>query len=226
MGKGDRGGEGIGRGGWFEAASEHLETLDGEAALAGDDAGREKDEKSAAPKDISPREAELLAVKNKTVGLLGFVSKVARLTTAGRVSGIIVIVNQRVTKRIRLKRGEAELRVLTPKAQADVEQLSAVLADSYGPLDETTDHLIGEILTWHNKQPAAVDDPSRFSFELDVASMVRDARGIKSSLKAVTDAYGKLGPAHQDIVTLLTAKPEDWGASEKLLKSGFHATKV
>ena len=213
------------RGVVFQAASDQLETLNGGDAIGKADSELEKDEESAAPKDLSPREAELLAVKNKTVGVLGFVSSVAMRSTAGKVSKVLVIVNQRVTNRIRQKKGEAELCVMTPKAQADVEKLSTALADSHGPLEETTDHLVEEILKWHNKQPTPADDPSRIPYELDVASMLKDARAIKSSLKAITDAYGKLGPAHQDIVNLLTAKSDDRSASDVLLKFVHHAAK-
>jgi len=224
LAKGASGEEVKTRGVVFQAASDHLETLNG-GALGKANSELEKDEESAAPKDLSPREAELLAVKNKTVGVLGFVSSVARLSTAGKVSGIIVIVNQRVTMRIRQKKGEAELKAMTLKAQADIDKLSTALADSHGPLDETTDHLVEEILAWYNKQPTPVDDPSRFSYELDVASMLKDARAIKLSLKAITDAYGKLGPAHQEIVNLLTAKSDDRSASDVLLKFVHHAAK-
>lgn len=209
----------------FQAASDHLETLNGGKAADQADSDMAKDEKSAGPKKLSPREAELLGAKNKTVGLMGFVAKVAGLSTAGKISGIFVIVNSRVTTQVRLKRGAAELKGLAPKTQADVETLSGVLADSYDPLDKTTDHLVGEIVTWHNKNVPSAEDPGRYPYEMDVAAILADARGIKTSLKAILDAYGQLGAAHQEIVKMLTAVPTDRSASDRLLKLLHHAKK-
>ncbi len=175
-------------------------------------------EKASRPTPHSADVVKLEGVANQTLGALGFVSKVASASTPGSIAGIIVIVSQRVAWRQRMLKGSKVMAQLAPKGQPDVAKLSAVLVDSLEPLTSVTDKLVGSIVDWHNAHRPPLEDPSRLSFEMCLASMLRIGREVKASLSELADSYGKLLSAHEELTQLVTVG-SDGKASEHLTKA-------
>ncbi len=207
----------------FDAATERLEALhaaaDAATAVAeAADADMAADEKGSEPAPHSAEVEKLEGAAGQTLGILGFVAKVARGSTPGRVSGIIVIVSQRIAWRQRMLKGSKIIAKLVPKSQDDVEKLSGVIVDSMAPLDSATDKLIGAILDWHNAHRPGHVDPARFSYEMRLASLLQDGRDVKASLAELADSYGKLAPAHKELAELVMTG-SDGKASDHLVKA-------
>ena len=91
----------------FEGATERLAAINyaADAEIAGVESAVSdlaEDEKDSKPAPHSAEVVKLKGVANQTLGALGFVSKVASASIPGTVSGIIVMVSQRVAWRQRM----------------------------------------------------------------------------------------------------------------------------
>lgn len=188
-----------------EATAQLAALAQGDADLSRADSDLAADTARSQPKPMPHKEAELVNAGNKLLGAVGFVAKVANNSAPGDVSGVIVIVSQRVTTAIRVRRGMKTLAVMVPPMLADIDRMAGELAASAAPLSAAIDRLLGDVIAASNGLGPAADPAARFAYDFQVATLLRDGRGLKAALAEMSVGYARLGSLHRDAAAALAA---------------------
>lgn len=219
MGRGDDEGQLEKRRHLLEAAAEELHALAGNAAGLEAATAHLAEDAGAAQRFKTPTAhvARLEAIGAKVRGILGMVAKMAGQSTAGSIAGGVGAVSDGVTGHVRQEAGMKTLGSLIPDLQGDVENLAGMLVDSAAPLTSAADDLAARLLAWTNAHRPKADDGGRASYNLELQSLLADARQIGDLMHAVSAAAALLPEAHADIGRMAGSVPSDGQALKSLV---------
>ena len=209
----------------LDAATSELgaATPDGDTSIVSANQDLTRDTSQVGTLAASGAKAKLVKIAESVQGALGFVSKVARDSSAGGIAGGIFIASTHIEQAVRQKHGMNFLMTMIPSAQTDVEALCQVIVQGEAPLAAASAALVERALSFNNARRPDKNAPARVSYDFAMASLLQDAREFTKSMTASADGIRQLPAAHEEIGHLLADVPTPGEAIRALVSAAEHS---